>query len=249
MKKFFTMLAIAASTCLSLTLTSCGNDDDPTIVYPTADHVYTVSYLVSGNGAGQALSSLTEYLQTKLGRVAKVEQEALEILISTKDKEKTEAIIKALTTDELDELFRKIDKLVIFSFDISYNKETIYEYTYHATGTADVTGTYAHTETIDGSTCQWVVTFTNEPGKAEGEKKGIVVLPRTIGDVEAGTYEGDYRVSAANVLRFKSYATTADGDAAISLNMNFGDPEATTYQGFVLVDGETILSRVDFEKN
>lgn len=256
MKKLFTLIALVASVCLSMSLSSCGDDEITPKPPVTKEVAYSTSWLASGSGESKAMEAMVDFLNQKLGKIgeAKIRTSffSTEISISATDKAKADAIFKSINdnTEELDAIMNKIDGLVSVWFEISYlyskeNKEVLLDYKYSSGSPVDAAGTYSYTETFEGANYEWTATITSTPDeKQSGFMLGSLVLPREVEGLSAGKYDGLCRISQSSIT-FMSNQKNEHSMAVLRLSI---DLSSATEDGKYTASLYTTNNKVIFEK-
>lgn len=260
MKKLFTLIALVASVCLSMNLSSCGDDE----VAPNVPAAvgYSTSWSAGANAANvaalttKAKEVMADFLNKKLGNIGKAEvsSSGVSISVSNKSTDKAEEIFKSINgnTKELDDKMNQIEGLTKVTYKIFArdNKTILFDYAYSPGSTSPAAGTYSYTETFEGADYEWIATITNTPD--ENQKtlmRGSIVLPREIDGLSVGTYDGLCQITTNSVV-LKSTQKNGSSSSVLTFTLDLksvtedGKYTASVYNS----EHDAILNKVLFSK-
>lgn len=241
MKRILTMLALAVSAFFALTLSSCGDDND--IEVKKAETIYSVDYQYDGMAIG-VRDAVMELLKTKLNGVANVTGLS-NVIVTTTNEKKTEAILKGITEEEMSAAFDKLEGLKSITLTVTKNYSKICVLSH--TCASKAAGLYTYVESVGGESYTWKLLLTNEDGK-NGNMLGIIVLPREINGIPKGAYEGEYYYYTPQNVVFRTYyKTPKTNNPYAHVTMMFNE-DLSENASIVIVDTERVLAGVSFAK-
>lgn len=260
MKKLFTLIALVASVCLSMNLSSCGDDEvapnvPATIKYSTSWSAGTTVATV-GTSETKAKEAMADFLNQKLGNIGEVKASTagVSVYVSTNAVDKAKEIFKSINsnTKELDDKMNQIEGLIKVSFKVydQDNKTILFDYAYSPGSTSPAAGTYSYTETFEGASYEWTATITNTPDeKQKTLMLGSIVLPRDVEGLSAGTYDGLCQITTNSVV-LKSTQKNGSSSSVLTFTLDLksvtedGKYTASVYNS----EHDAILNKVLFSK-
>ncbi len=251
MKKFFTMIAFAATACMAVCMNSCHSESTELIPVNPEETEYV--YMASISAMAQDLQKVKETVATYFNNevlkgIGTFSLQSMNVnTISTKDKEKCDAALKQFANNHqaLDDLLSQIEHLSNVSMSITYNGEVVVSYSFMPNLVA-IQGTYVYNEVEDGgATHVWKLTLTNQTSDLGNYLKGSLVVPHDMEGAQAGTYEGIYSVTNSTGFTFLSDAKMESGFSLIHVNMveRDGKPVYT-----IQINRKNVLEGAVFEK-